>query len=609
MSRLNHLHKNNTSKKTNPQEKENNLQLVGTCITIFGLLIIIQTFRWQVLESETFTLLAQEQYEDTQRQSTSRGIIESNDGTILAVDEPVWGVYATLSMDEDERELFFEYKDKFVAEVSGILGLEEIEIEEKITEDFVYFNIAHEISTEKKQALEEAEIFGENTGSFGLYFEEEEKRVYPNGTLAAHILGFIGQNEDGEDVGQYGIEGFYFSDIVGEEGYTYEEKDSSGNVILTEEYESVLPRQGKDFVLTINSVVQEKVEEVLKKGVEYYQAKSGTVIIMNPKTGAIISMANYPTYDPNEYSLVSDPWIFKNKAIADVYEYGSVQKPITLAIALEVGAIEDDYTCNDNTGYLDLYEATGYSDQVGQKIYTWNKLPAGSLTLSGILRTSNNPCAAQVALKTGLDDFYSLLQEFGLGEFIGIGLQDEATSYIMDYAQWTKLDLVTASYGQGISGTALQVVSALSTIANYGQRMRPYIIAEINNDDETITYDPQVLTEPISAETAAKVIDMMKVVVQEGDPKYHFAELNKEYSIAGCKTGSAQIPKENAAGYEEDKTNTTFVAFAPAEDAEMIMIVRLEEPSSSPYSATTAVPLWKDIFEAIADDLEIEKRN
>ena len=608
MSQLNHLHRNNSVREKKSTDKDHNLRMVSLLITVFAVLIVVQAFRWQVIDSEQFILLAQEQYGESQRQSTSRGIIKASDGTILAVDDPVWGVYATLSNDEEERELFFTYKDKFIAEISGILGIEKEEIEEKITDDFVYFSIAHGIDIEKKQALEEANIFGEGTQGFGLYFEQEEKRVYPNGELASHVLGFMGKNEEGEDVGQYGIEGFYFGDIIGEEGYTYEEKDSSGNVILTGEYEPVLPRQGKDFTLTIIPVVQEKVEEVLKKGVEYHQAKSGSVIIMNPKTGAILAMANYPTYNPNEYWLVSEPWILKNRAIADVYEYGSVHKPITISIALETGSIDDDYTCNDSTGYLDLYKATGYPDQVGQKIYTWNKLPAGLLDLKNMLKTSNNPCLAQVALATGHEKYYPMLKDFGIGEFIGIGLQDEATSYIKPYEEWTKLDLITTAYGQSISATALQVISALSTIANNGQRMRPYIISQISDDKETITFEPQVLSEPISAETAQKVIQMMKYVAQEGDPKYYFSELNKHYSIAG-KTGSAQIAKADGPGYEEDKTNTTFVGFAPAEDAEMIMLVRLEEPKTSPYSALTAVPLWKDIFEAVADDLEIERIN
>jgi cell division protein FtsI/penicillin-binding protein 2 len=608
MSSLNHLHRNNKKSKSNKNGNGGNLKTVGICLSLLGILIIIQALRWQVIESDKFTLLAQEQYTGNPRQSTSRGVISAIDGTILAVDEPVWGIYATLSKDEDERELFFSGKEKFVAEVSGILGLEKGDIETKITQDFVYFPIAHGVEAEKKQALAEANIFGEGTEGFGLYFEREEKRIYPNGELASHVLGFMGKNEDGEDVGQYGIEGFYFGDIVGEEGYTYEEKDSSGNVILTGEYEPILPRQGKDFTLTVIPLIQQKVEEILKEGVEYHQAKSGTAIIMNPQTGAIIAMANYPTYNPNEYWLVSEPWVLKNRAVADVYEYGSVHKPITVAIALETESIDDDYMCNDNTGYLDLYKATGYEDQVGKKIYTWNKLPAGNLDLKNMLKTSNNPCLAKVALETGHQLYYPKLKEFGIGEFIGIGLQDEATSYIKPYEEWTKLDLITTAYGQSISATPLQVVSALSTIANDGQRMRPYIISEISDDDETIKFEPQVISEPISAEVAQKVAQMMVHVSREGDPKYFFAELNKKYNIAG-KTGSAQIAKTDGPGYEEEKTNTTFVGFAPAEDAQMIMIVRMEEPKSSPYAALTAVPVWKDIFEAIADDLEIPQKD
>ena len=141
----------------------------------------------------------------------------------------------------------------------------------------------------------------------------------------------------------------YFRDITGREGYAYEEKDSSGNVILTSEYEPILPREGKNFTLTINPNIQSKVEEILEKGVRNSRAKSGSAIIMDPKTGKIIAMANYPTYNPSEYWRAGEAWILKNRAISDVYEYGSIQKPITLAIGLETGAIQKDFTCNDKT--------------------------------------------------------------------------------------------------------------------------------------------------------------------------------------------------------------------------------------------------------------------
>jgi len=177
--------------------------------------------------------------------------------------------------------------------VSAILGVQRTEIESKITDDFVYASLLKEVPTDKKKALEQAEIFGPGTQGFGLYFENEEKRVYPNNQLASHIIGrneygdlVIGRNEYGDLVGQYGIQGYYYGDITGRQGYSYEEKDSAGNVILTAEYEPILPRDGKDFKLTILPNIQNKVEEELEKGVRESRAKSGTAIVMDPKTGA-----------------------------------------------------------------------------------------------------------------------------------------------------------------------------------------------------------------------------------------------------------------------------------------------------------------------------------
>jgi cell division protein FtsI (penicillin-binding protein 3) len=597
-TRFSPIRQSRSSKSSGNLEKFH-FNLVGVFISLLGLGVLASAFRWQILDSEKFTSLAQAQYIDSQRQATSRGVIYASDGTILAVDQPVWGIYATLSKDESERELFFEHKDKFIATVAGILGLDKAEIEEKITDDFVYFKIKTGVSSEKKKALQDADIFGSGTEGFGLYFEKEEKRVYPDGDLASHILGFIGKDENGEDVGQYGIEGFYFGDITGQAGYTYEEKDSSGNVILTSEYEPILAREGKSFELTILPGIQKKVQQELKEGVEHHQAKSGSAIIMDPNTGAILAMANYPDYNPNEYWRVSDPWIFRNKAIADVYEYGSIQKPITVAIGLESGKVDGDYICKDRTGSLKLFDKT---------IYTWNKQPSGDITLGGILEKSNNPCASKVALEAGHQYYYPKLKEFGIGSFIGIGLQDEATGYLTPFEFWTKLDLAVTAFGQSVSATPLQILSALSTISNEGNRMRPYIISKIEESDETIKYSPQVIAEPISEKTADMVAEMMHGVVENGEARGWFSRELPNYDIAG-KTGTAQIPRKDRAGYYDDRTNATFVGFSPVEDAKMIMLVRLEEPKLNTFAASTAVPLWVNIFKAVADDLEIPKSN
>jgi cell division protein FtsI (penicillin-binding protein 3) len=610
MAKLNHLYtsqKKVRGKNITVKSHHNNISLVGYAISILSGLILLQIFRWQVIDSGKLKALANEQYQSSGTQSATRGKITASDGTILAVDQPVWDVYATLSTDATERKRFFDQKDKFVTEVSSILGVEKSTIEEKITDDFVYVSLAKSVSTDIKNALAQDNIFGDGTAGFGLYFENREQRVYPNGTLAAHLLGFIGKDEGGNPIGQYGIQGYYFGDLNGSEGYTYEEKDSAGNVILTSEYDPILPREGKDFTLTINPNLQTKVEEQLEQGVKETRSKSGSAIIMDPKTGAILAMANYPTYIPSEYWRISEPWILKNRAVSDVYEYGSVQKPITLAIALDAGTIKQDYTCDDSTGKLDLYKETGYLDLKGRFIYTWNKKASGVIDIAGIFAKSNNPCAAKAGLTVDLPKFYSYLQAFGIGQFIGVGLQDESTSYMKPLAQWTLLDQITASYGQGISATSLQVLSALSAIANNGVRMRPYIISQISDEKETINITPQILSQPVSKEVANIISKDLADGVKQNALGGLATDL-QEYNIA-AKTGTAQVAKTTGAGYEDDISNATAIGFAPYDNPKFIMIVKLEEPQVSTYASYTSVPVWRKIFLAIKDDLEIQKQN
>ena len=607
MPNLNSLHSPQKRKgKSNSSSKSSNLKIIGYCITAFAAILIFQIFRWQVIFAEKFQNMAQDKYRASRIQVATRGIITAADNTVLAVDEPVWNIYATLSMDEKERELFFSNKEKFVAEVASILNMEMLEVEEKLTDTFVYASLMKEVSTEKKKALEQLEIFGPGTKGFGLYFENEEKRTYPNNNLASHILGFIGRNEQGELIGQYGVQGYYYGDITGKQGYSYEEKDSFGNVILTAEYEPILPREGKDFKLTIIPNIQSKVETILEEGVKESRAKSGSVIIMDPKTGAILAMANYPSYDPNEYWRISEPWILRNRAVADVYEYGSVQKPITVAMALEAGTIDKDYTCNDSTGYLDLFETTGYADLKGKRIYTWNRRPAGVLSISGIFKHSNNPCAATIGLSMEFNEFYSALQDYGIGEFIGIGLQEEGSSYLKPKDSWTRLDTITTSYGQLISATPLQLISAFSTFANDGVRMRPYIISQIKDEKETINIEPQILSRTTSQETANIVRDALAQSVQDDSLGFYGKEM-KAYNVA-AKTGTAQIALTDG-GYDEKFSNDTVVGFAPANDPKIIMLVKLQEPKNAPFSTLTTVPLWSEIFLSIADDMEIKRQN
>ena len=590
-------------RKSAPGIKFKNYKFIFYAFCLFGLLLIIFMFRWQVIQHDLWSAKAQNQYRSLSRAPKSRGVIYSSDGAILAIDEPAWNVYASLSSKESERKLFFSKKDLYITQIANILQIDPDSLRQKLTDDFRYVNIASGISDEQKKALEEAEIFtredmqkadlpGGLATSFGLYFEKVEKRVYPDGRLASHVIGFMGKNDQGEDIGQYGIEGYYFGDLIGYDITTTSEKDAFGNPILTVGYDPIRTRPGKSITLTIHSGLQSKVETVLKESVEKYKAKNGSVIIMDPQTGAILALANYPDYDPNEYAQAGSSWIYRNKAISDLYEPGSIQKPITTSIALESGKVKEDWICHDTTGYIELYE---------YKIWTWNRKPSGNITLSEILEQSNNPCTAQLAIMTGFDYYYPKLLEFGYGSLIGLGLQDEVATHLMPYNNWSRLDLATSAFGQGISITPLQILSATSAIANDGKRMKPYIVQKIEDDEETINYDPIILSEPISKETADKVTQMMVDTVQYGAQHRVFSSiLGQNYkldNIAG-KTGTAQIAKKGEVGYDSSKTNMSFIGFAPADNPKMAMIVILNEPEVGRYAYESVVPTWAELYKA-----------
>lgn len=579
-----------TSEKSTSSRSAFSLRYIVVVLLAIGIFVaglIIQMYRWQVLSYERFSQMAKTLHVQDARLPTSRGTIYSEDGSVLAVDKAVWGVYASISSDPNDRERFEEQRDKFIEDVSSILSVSKDELDNNLTDEFLFVPIKHYVSPEDKLKLEEADLFG-------LYFIQEEKRLYPNGSLASQVLGFVGKDSEGNDVGMYGLEGYYAGDLLGQEGFQYEEKDSRGNVIMTGEYDPVLPRQGKNLVLTIRSGLQAKVEALIKKGVEDHGAKSGSVVIMDPNTGAILAMANYPTYDPNYYWKEKDLSVYRNRAVSDVYEYGSVNKAVTVSAALQEGTITPEWICTDDTGSIEVLDKT---------IYTWDKNPDWDQQPKDVLKNSNNVCAVKIGQTVGIEKYYEYLQMFGIGDFIGIGLQDEATSYLKPLAEWNEVDLAAASFGQMISATPLQVTSAISTIANDGTRMRPYIVESLYDEDERIDVSPEIAAQPISPEVAYQVQDMLEVVVREGEVKNWFNKLLPNYTIAG-KTGTAQVPLPNAAGYYDDKTNATFVAFSPVHGAKMIMLVRLEEPADY-FSASSAAPVWIEIFQNVSMDLGI----
>ena len=329
------------------------------------------------------------------------------------------------------------------------------------------------------------------------------------------------------------------------------------------------------------------VEKKIKEGVEKYNAKSGSVIVMDPFTGEIVALANFPTYTPDKFyeeeSFVDKDEHRKtlektNLAIAAVYEPGSVMKGLTMSSAVDLGLVKPETTFND----------AGPVNYSGYVINNWDGRHYGVQTIIQLLQKSNNIGAAWVGHKVGPKNLYKYLFNFGIGTRTGISLEGEDTGSLRDYKDWTDIDLATIAFGQGVSATQLQVLNAFNVIANGGYLLKPKIISKITDGNKIIEMPVKSLRQVLSQKTSATMIDLLEKAVEGGEAKYFVL---KDYRIAG-KTGTAQIPEGGK--YSPDRTNATFVGFLSG-DKKISMIVRLEEPKTSIYAAETSVPLWMEI--------------
>ncbi len=411
----------------------------------------------------------------------------------------------------------------------------------------------------------------------GVKLIPEKWRYYPEGTLAAHLLGFV----DASGEGRYGIEGFYNAELKGRWGFEKGAKDVLGRELLVGRRFYLPPKDGRDIILTLDHSIQFIVEEKLKKHIEMHQAEGGGVIVMDPKTGAILALAAYPTFDPNKFSEITDYSIFNNPLISKLYEPGSVFKVITMAAALEENKVEPD-TARYFTASVKV------ADRI---IYTSNRKAHGWETMTEALETSDNVALVWVAQQLGLDLFYKYIKKFGFGTPTGIDLEGEEGGMIKPKDQLTEVDLATMSFGQGIAVTPIQLITAIAAIANEGKLVQPHVASALKEGDKIKKIEPKIIREVISKTTAQKLVSMLISVVEKGQG---ILAKVKGYKIAG-KTGTAQIPRKDGGGYEEGKTICTFVGFAPADDPKFIILTRIDVPKDTPWAAETAAPLFKDI--------------
>ena len=560
---------------------------IGVALTVPLLLLILrlldmQVMDWQQYEPPRAVASGRNTVDDT----TSWGVIVDRDGSLLAADHFTYRVTATpkfISPDD-----YGEIAQRLAQDVN----ISPLEIENLLTEnsDRDYLIIAPEIDFEQGQRLLGERVERLEQKDFLLehiHVAARPRRFYPQGALASQVLGFL----NAERIPVLGIERYY-RNFLSSDGVGLPQGRQRPRTELDDEILRFLPSgNGKGLVLTIDRTIQHIIEEELRAGVSIYRAQSGTVIVMNPHTGAILAMANWPAFDGNRYED-GDLSTFTNTAISAQYEPGSIFKVITVAAALDSSAVEETTIFTD-TGSIVMGEHT---------IQNSNRQAVGELSVRDAVAHSNNVVTVQIAQSVGADVFYDYIARFGFGSDTNIDLSGEVSGQVRkpDESSWSMADLATNSFGQGIAVTPIQMISAVAAIANGGKLLRPYIVQSRVVGDSVLDTQPTVVYQVMQPETADRMSELMVHVVRTGN---QMAQVSG-YSVAG-KSGTAEIATEE--GYTQDETIASFIGFAPADDPQFVVLVKLDrpDPSISRWAAYTATPIFSRIANRLFDHLNI----
>lgn len=567
------------------------LKALQAIIFVTAALITLRLFYWQFISNLNDSAQSLNQDEIP----AARGEIYTSDNFPLVANQEAFLLYGkpkeiTSAKESANKLAPLLISEKFATREASLSEDEKKQKEEEIKKrqeslaqklsdkNLFWVQIARKIPTSTRQKIEAL-----NLG--GLGFEDDQKRLYPESSMGAQFLGFVGSDKLGRDTGYFGLEGEYDKKLRGKPGRLGQDTDPFGLPILVREFRPLSAQKGASLHLSINRSIQFTVEEKLKSAVEKYGAKDGIVIIADPKTGRIIALATYPSYNPASWQE-SEENLYKNKAVADTYEPGSTFKLVTMSAALDLGVVKPSTKCDVCQGPRQIG---------GFEISTWNKKYFPDSTMTEVIQHSDNIGMTYVADKLGIDKFYEYISRFGFGKLTNIDLQEESPGAIRDKGQWRPIDLATASFGQGIAVTPIQMIQALSAIANGGKLISPKIVEKIDSNGKEEIIKPDEVRQVISPQTAAQITEMMVNAVENGEAK---AFAPKGFRIAG-KTGTAQIPV--AGHYDPNKTIASFIGFAPASDPKFVMLVRFTEPSSSIFGSETAAPTFFSIAKEMFD--------
>ncbi len=514
-------------------------------VLVIAALVGVQLIRLQVVQHIDST---RDVPELLSVEPAPRGRIYDRNGYLLTGDE----AHFELAYDRNGANY-----DQFNKDLAPALGLKADDILAlKDQPKIKHLQLIKDLPYDKGSLVRAKDVWGFTAYPFW-------KRAYTEGSLAAHVLGFVNENR----VGLYGVEGWY-------------------NDVLTPTLQkdgTLAP--GADLVLTIDRNAQAITEEELARALHNTGASSGSIIVANPRNGEILAMASSPNYDPNQYAAIANKDgldAFVNPAVSDNFEPGSIFKILTMAAALDSNTVKPDTVYND----------TANIEVGGQLIWNWDRAGHGPTDMTGLLAKSLNVGASTLAMRMGQQQFYKYMRAFGLGKPTGIDLQHEAAGLVItrdkNPDRWSEAILASNSFGQGIATTPIQMVAAVAAVANDGVLVQPHVVKKIVRGDRVDEAKVVAVGHPISKETAHTLTQMLVTAVRREVPD----ALVDGYSIAG-KTGTAQIPVPG--GYDDPWTIGSFIAYAPAEDPQVIILIKLDRPTSSMWGSETAVPVFHDL--------------
>ncbi len=452
---------------------------------IFFVCVIGRLFYWQVVKAEMLSELAKLQYSGVLKILPKRGEIKTSDGFPIVTNKISYLLFANPAEVKN--------KNKTISLLSSLLDIDIASVSSLLSSNKLWVPVKSGIDAFTKEEIEKMNLPG-------MGFEERFTRLYPEASTAAHLIGFVGKNEEGESRGSVGIEGYYDRLLRGKEGHVVELHDALGRPILSKRRENLSGSNGNNLVLSVDRSIQFLAEKKLKEGIEKYGALGGMIGIMEPATGNILAMVSLPSFAPEKY-WEYDQSLYKNPFIVDAYEPGSTLKPIIMASALDAGLITPQTKCN----------ICGRPIIIGDySLHTWNDKYYKDTNMIEVIQHSDNTGMVYVAQKLGVDRMISYLTRFGIGNATGIDLQGEIAPPLKSKNTWYPVDLATTGFGQGVSVTPIELLTAFSALANNGKILEPHVVSAFENENREVSKIPvKIKGTPVTSKTAKVMTEIL----------------------------------------------------------------------------------------------------